>query len=125
MDDQLRAIGVLKEPNVQKISKKKVKPWKDKEFQDYFGKNFLFVVDAAKTGNIGRFLNHSCEPNCQIQHCLVDTHDLRFPWCAFFTTKFVKAGQEITWDYMYEIGSVANKVILCSCGSNNCRGRLL
>uniref|UniRef100_A0A914KKF9 Histone-lysine N-methyltransferase eggless n=1 Tax=Meloidogyne incognita TaxID=6306 RepID=A0A914KKF9_MELIC len=126
MDDQLRAIGVLKEPNVQKITKKKkVKPWKDKEFQDYFGKNFLFVVDAAKTGNIGRFLNHSCEPNCQIQHCLVDTHDLRFPWCAFFTTKFVKAGQEITWDYMYEIGSVANKVILCSCGSNNCRGRLL
>ncbi|KAF7624771.1 hypothetical protein Mgra_00009960 [Meloidogyne graminicola] len=103
MDDQLITISKNEQKNNEK---KKVLPWKDEQFQKYFGKSFLFVIDAAKTGNIGRFLNHSCEPNCEIQHCLVDTHDLRFPWCAFFTTKFVKAGQELTWDYRYEIGSV-------------------
>lgn len=30
---------------------------------------------------------HSCSPNLFVQNVFVDTHDLRFPWVAFFTSK--------------------------------------
>lgn len=26
-----------------------------------------FVIDGYRMGNIGRFVNHSCEPNCEMQ----------------------------------------------------------
>jgi len=84
-----------------------------------------YVMDAKTTGNIGRYLNHSCHPNVFVQNVFVDTHDLRFPWLAFYTSTFVRAGQELCWDYGYEVGSIADKEIYCSCGSFNCRGRLL
>ncbi|KAL3115594.1 hypothetical protein niasHT_014271 [Heterodera trifolii] len=109
----------------EKSAKKtKVPPMKLDEFCEYFGEDFTYLIDAAKMGNIGRFLNHSCDPNCHVQHCLVDTHDLRMPWCAFFTKKLVKAGEELCWDYAYEIGSVERQVN-CKCGTTVCRGRLL
>ena len=69
----------------------------------------------------------------------MDSHDLRFPWIAFFTTTYVKAGTELVWDYNYEVcpsqnlktdvfnkvGSVQGKRIDCCCGEAECRGRLL
>ena len=65
-----------------------------------FGKDEeSFIMDAKKVGNIGRYLNHSCFPNVMVQNVFVDTHDLRFPWIAFFTTTFVRAGRELCWDY--------------------------
>ena len=62
-----------------------------------------YIMDAKTTGNIGRYLNHSCNPNVFVQNVFVDTHDLRFPWVTFFTTAFVRAGQELCWDYNYEV----------------------
>lgn len=32
-------------------------------------------------------LQHSCIPNLFVQNVFVDTHDLRFPWVAFFASK--------------------------------------
>ena len=29
-------------------------------------------------GNIGRYLNHSCDPNVFVQNVFVESHDLRF-----------------------------------------------
>ena len=84
-----------------------------------------YIMDAMKTGNIGRYMNHSCNPNVFVQNVFVDTHDLRFPWIAFFSSTHVKSGQELCWDYGYEVGSVPDKVIQCNCGSELCRGRLL
>ncbi|XP_052688916.1 histone-lysine N-methyltransferase SETDB1-B-like isoform X2 [Crassostrea angulata] len=84
-----------------------------------------YIMDAKSQGNIGRYLNHSCNPNVFVQNVFVDTHDLRFPWVAFFTLQYVRAGTELTWDYNYEVGSVAGKVLYCYCGSSECRGRLL
>lgn len=93
-------------------------------WDDYFDKSALFVVDAKIRGNIGRFLNHSCAPNCIVQHVMYDTHDLRLPWVAFFTAHTVKAGDELTWDYQYAVNPGQTR-IQCHCGSEVCRNRLL
>ncbi|XP_051727894.1 histone-lysine N-methyltransferase SETDB1-A isoform X2 [Ctenopharyngodon idella] len=84
-----------------------------------------YIIDARQEGNLGRYINHSCSPNLFVQNVFVDTHDLRFPWVAFFASKRIKAGTELTWDYNYEVGSVEGKVLLCCCGSLRCTGRLL
>ncbi|XP_065224566.1 histone-lysine N-methyltransferase eggless isoform X2 [Planococcus citri] len=85
----------------------------------------VFIMDAKSSGNIGRYLNHSCMPNAYVQNVFVDTHDLRFPWVAFFALTHIRAGSELTWDYNYDIGSVEGKVKYCYCGTQHCRGRLL
>ncbi|KAI3360504.1 hypothetical protein L3Q82_002391 [Scortum barcoo] len=89
------------------------------------GEESCYIIDAKLEGNLGRYLNHSCSPNLFVQNVFVDTHDLRFPWVAFFASKRIRAGTELTWDYNYEVGSVEGKVLLCCCGSTECRGRLL
>lgn len=92
----------------------------------YFGdKEDVYIMDAKSIGNIGRYLNHSCTPNVFVQNCFVDTHDLRFPWVAFFSSTYIKAGQELCWDYCYIVDQVKGKEIYCQCGSDQCRGRLL
>ncbi|KAL2080122.1 hypothetical protein ACEWY4_023915 [Coilia grayii] len=89
------------------------------------GEESCYIIDARHHGNVGRYINHSCDPNLFVQNVFVDTHDLRFPWVAFFTSKRVRAGTELTWDYNYEVGSVEGKLLLCCCGSERCTGRLL
>ncbi|CAB4068677.1 SETDB1 [Lepeophtheirus salmonis] len=92
----------------------------------YFGKNEdVYIMDAKTIGNVGRYLNHSCNPNIFVQNCFVDTHDLRYPWIAFFASSFIRAGTELCWDYCYIVDQVEGKEIYCECGASNCRGRLL
>nr|XP_020849423.1 histone-lysine N-methyltransferase SETDB2 isoform X1 [Phascolarctos cinereus]XP_020849424.1 histone-lysine N-methyltransferase SETDB2 isoform X1 [Phascolarctos cinereus]XP_020849425.1 histone-lysine N-methyltransferase SETDB2 isoform X1 [Phascolarctos cinereus] len=87
--------------------------------------NSIYLLDATKEGNVGRFLNHSCNPNLFVQNVFVETHDRNFPWVAFFTKRHVKAGTELTWDYGYEAGSIPEKEIPCQCGFHTCRKRIL
>lgn len=91
-----------------------------------FGKDeACYVMDAKTIGNLGRYFNHSCSPNLFVQNVFVDTHDLRFPWVAFFSSTNIRAGTELTWNYNYEVGVVPGKVLYCQCGAPNCRLRLL
>lgn len=71
------------------------------------------------------YSQHSCAPNLFVQNVFVDTHDLRFPWVAFFAMTYIRSGTELTWNYNYDVGSVPNKVLYCECGADTCRGRLL
>ncbi|XP_066600380.1 histone-lysine N-methyltransferase eggless isoform X2 [Prorops nasuta] len=97
-----------------------------KSVRDFYGEDeAVYIMDAKTTGNIGRYLNHSCDPNVFVQNVFVDTHDVRFPWVAFFALNYIRAGQELTWNYSYDVGSIPGKVIICKCGASNCRGRLL
>ncbi|XP_076826896.1 histone-lysine N-methyltransferase SETD2 [Brachyhypopomus gauderio] len=76
------------------------------------------IIDATLKGNCSRFMNHSCEPNCETQKWTVNGQ-LRV---GFFTTKAVKAGTELTFDYQFQrYGKEAQK---CFCGAPSCRGFL-
>uniref|UniRef100_A0A1I8IY46 SET domain-containing protein n=1 Tax=Macrostomum lignano TaxID=282301 RepID=A0A1I8IY46_9PLAT len=76
-----------------------------------------YVMDAKQRGNLaGATCNHhSCEPNCRVQSVFVKTHDPRFPETAFFALRRISAGEELCWDYSYEVGSVPGKELICYC----------
>ncbi|KAL1022078.1 hypothetical protein UPYG_G00021920 [Umbra pygmaea] len=84
----------------------------------------LYYLDATKEGNVGRFLNHSCNPNLFVQNVFTDSHDPNFPIIAFFTSKVVKAGTELTWNYSHKPGSDPEQEVSCQCGSDDCHGLL-
>lgn len=74
------------------------------------------VIDATMKGNLTRFINHSCEPNCETQKWTI-SGELRI---GFFTLKTVQQGEEITFDYQFQrYGKKAQK---CYCEAPACRG---
>ncbi|XP_010587765.1 histone-lysine N-methyltransferase SETDB1 isoform X1 [Loxodonta africana] len=115
----------IKSTNMASVEKGESAPVRKNTRQFYDGEESCYIIDAKLEGNLGRYLNHSCSPNLFVQNVFVDTHDLRFPWVAFFASKRIRAGTELTWDYNYEVGSVEGKELLCCCGAIECRGRLL
>ncbi|KAG0191058.1 histone methyltransferase set2 [Apophysomyces sp. BC1034] len=74
------------------------------------------IIDATKKGCLARFINHSCNPNCVTQKWVIGKK-MRI---GIFTSRAIKAGQELTFDYKFErYGAVAQK---CYCGEPNCKG---
>ena len=63
------------------------------------------VIDAGVGGNMARYINHSCRPNCWIE---VDAKT-RTIWVR--AAKQIRKGQELTYDYNTE----GDKVIPCQC----------
>ena len=54
------------------------KPEPFKSVRKMFGPDEdIYIMDAMTQGNIGRYLNHSCNPNVFVQNVFVDSHDLR------------------------------------------------
>ncbi|CAE1308229.1 SETD2 [Acanthosepion pharaonis] len=74
------------------------------------------VIDATYRGNKSRFINHSCDPNCETQKWTVNGM-LRI---GFFTKKSIKAGTEMTFDYQFE----SKQAQKCYCGAECCRGTI-
>ena len=52
-----------------------------------------YVIDGSLFSNLGKYFNHSCDPNMYIQNVFIESHDLHFPHLAIFTSSHVKAGQ--------------------------------
>jgi hypothetical protein len=74
------------------------------------------VVDASKCGNSSRFINHSCDPNCELQRWHVG-NEIRI---GIFTIKNVAKDEELTYDYQLS----AVQSFICRCGTAKCRGTL-
>jgi hypothetical protein len=91
------------------------------------GHTFLFVVnskvviDAGVGGNDARFINHSCDPNCEtvIEGGRVFIEALRT----------IQPGEELgyeyglTWETTDDPDELANYA--CRCGAGKCRGTML
>lgn len=83
----------------------------------FFRLDLTFVVDATKIGNLARFVNHSCEPNCTAKVVQVEGA----PHIVFYARKAIRRGDEITYDYKFAIEDDPGKKIRCLCGSAGCR----
>jgi SET domain-containing protein len=91
------------------------------------GHTFLFiasnrtVIDAGVNGNDARFINHSCNPNCEtvIEGSRVYIDAIRN----------IKAGEELGYDYQLTWESTDDPAELalyaCRCGAKKCRGTML
>ena len=57
------------------------------------------TVDSSRRGNVSRFLNHSCSPNLEVVQVMQKLDDASLPdWqVGFFTTRDVKAGEELAY----------------------------
>lgn len=77
------------------------------------------ILDATR-GSIARFINHSCEPNCEMIKMTVAGK----PRMALFAGENgIMTGEELTYDYNFNPYSVKN-VQQCRCAAPSCRGVL-
>ncbi|KAF2205891.1 hypothetical protein GQ43DRAFT_467746 [Delitschia confertaspora ATCC 74209] len=77
------------------------------------------IIDATR-GTIARFVNHSCEPNCEMIKWTVGTE----PRMALFAgARGIMTGEELTYDYNFDPFSSKN-IQICKCGTASCRGVL-
>ncbi|TVU49503.1 hypothetical protein EJB05_00816, partial [Eragrostis curvula] len=56
------------------------------------------IIDATNKGNMSRFINHSCEPNTEMQKWSVDGETR----VGIFALRNIKKGEELTYDYNLE-----------------------
>ncbi|XP_038122199.1 histone-lysine N-methyltransferase Su(var)3-9 isoform X1 [Culex quinquefasciatus] len=70
---------------------------------DFNGSDNPYTIDAANYGNIARFINHSCDPNCGIWSVWVNCLDPNLPRLAFFAKRKIEAGEELTINYQTQI----------------------
>jgi SET domain-containing protein len=79
------------------------------------------VIDAAVNGNEARFINHSCDPNCD---AVIDDERI---WIE--SIRDIEPGEELAYDYAYELEErhtpAAKKRYPCRCGAATCRGTIL
>ncbi|KAK7933262.1 hypothetical protein WMY93_004158 [Mugilogobius chulae] len=78
-------------------------------------------IDSRLFGNVGRFLNHLCEPNLLAVKVFTMHQDLRFPRIAFFSSRPIRAGDQIGFDYGDHYWKIKSKYFSCQCGSPKCR----
>jgi len=58
-----------------------------------------YVVTGKRYGNLFRFINHSCDPNCFTQPVLSTHLDRSRPDICLFTMRRIFPGEEISYDY--------------------------
>ena len=79
------------------------------------------VIDATRRGNSGRWINHSCTPNCQVEE---EGTKIFIDAC-----RDIRPGEELTYDYNLQLGEphtrAAQRAHACFCGTRRCRGTML
>jgi uncharacterized protein len=80
------------------------------------------VLDAGPIEWPAKFINHSCEPNCEA----IEEDDGRVFISAL---KTISVGTELTYDYAYERTDEHTvedeQMYVCRCGSATCRGTIM
>lgn len=83
--------------------------------------NRSVVIDGGANGNDARFINHSCDPNCE---SLIDDRRVFIE-----AVRTIAPGEELTYDYQIgrdkEDPPNVDEIFACRCGAASCRGSML
>jgi uncharacterized protein len=94
-----------------------------------FALNAHYYIDGADGGNLARWINHSCDPNCEAMVYVnidgIEARDRVF----IQSLRPIRAGEELSFDYAIELSGDINEAALqawrCRCGAANCRGTMV
>ena len=99
------------------------------------GHTFLFtlsddyVIDANYEGNDARWINHSCDPNCEAVIAEDESDDRRKDQVFIEAIRDIKPGEELTYNYGITLDEPHTKKLkklwACKCGAKNCTGTML
>jgi hypothetical protein len=108
-------------------------------------------VDGKKKGNLSRFINHSCDPNCELSVSILLLSSLTLPYLSeqrwlvkgrtrigIFALREIACGEPLSYDYQFDTQVSILAVTLpppsrrdketdafkCHCGSSKCRGTM-
>jgi len=80
-----------------------------------FAFNDHWDIDGKVLRNKARYINHSCDPNCEVRTTS------RTIWIV--ALRDIKAGEELTFNYGYELDDETEQP--CTCGAEHCCGYIL
>jgi SET domain-containing protein len=72
-------------------------------------------IDGNTLKNTARYINHSCDPNCE--------SDIIAGHIWILALRDIQAGEELTYDYGYELEGYEKRP--CNCGAKHCCGYML
>jgi uncharacterized protein len=80
------------------------------------------VIDPTIRGNEARWINHSCDPNCEA----IEEEDERV---FIYALRDLQQGEELFYDYALQVDEPITREVAeesrCFCGSSRCRGTML
>ena len=100
------------------IGKKRVKEYSSSACTYLMKTSRGEVIDPTYKGNLARFINHSCEPNCITQKWNV----LGEICIGIFALKDIEENDELTFDYQFDVYNTP--LTKCLCGAKKCKGYL-
>jgi uncharacterized protein len=120
---RIHAAGVFTTTPIRKGSRvveyagPRLSPEKANELYDGATRTYLYGLEDGKTvidgEGMGAYLNHSCDPNCEVDEIK------KRVW--ILAIRNIAAGEELLWDYnLYDDDDPAP----CHCGSTKCRGTM-
>jgi hypothetical protein len=77
-----------------------------------------WYVDAREYANMSRFINHSCNPNCQVTTINVKGYNRN----GIYALRDIVAGEFLSYDYNFDTKQADR--FACRCGAANCRGTM-
>jgi SET domain-containing protein len=99
------------------------------------GHTFLFtlnddyLIDANVDGNVARWINHSCAPNCQAVLEEDPEGDPRRDRVFIEALRDIAAGEELTYNYGIRLAvphtAALKRQWACRCGAADCTGTML
>jgi SET domain-containing protein len=79
------------------------------------------VIDATREGNDARYINHSCDPNCESEVVRGRVY--------IYALRDIAVGEELHYDYAYERSGEETDEdearYKCLCGTPPCRGSIM
>jgi SET domain-containing protein len=72
-------------------------------------------IDGSVLWNLARYLNHSCDPNCE--------SEIKKGRVWIYATRSIEKGEELTYNYGYELDGFEDRP--CCCGADCCQGYMV
>lgn len=82
-----------------------------------FELNKKYDIDGSPIYNKARYINHSCNPNCEVD---IIKNEI---WIS--STKKIIKGEELNYDYGYPFDEYDYNDHICKCGSIKCIGYII